>query len=190
MRRNSSPTALGDRSRESWTEAVAPKTLAFHDANSDGGVRSPWTCMARSAKGGEHGPTAAHSPLDFVVQSVHFSWRSILACHTRSFNTKRILSKMSNRTSMEVSPAERDALVLLLEKEQKSAADAAEERLMRMRASVCKRLQALTFEGMIYDWERSSIDLSNDEADLLLDTLGTSAPVPLAGLHRRIADRR
>ena len=142
--------------------------------------------MARSAKGGEHGPTAAHSPLDFVVQSVQFSWRSILACHTRSFNTKRILSKMSNRTSMEVSPAERDALVLLLEKEQKSAADAAEERLM---ASVCKRLQALTFEGMIYDWERSSIDLSNDEADLLLDTLGTSVPVPLAGLHRRIADR-
>ena len=117
MRRNSSPTALGDRSRESWTEAVAPKTLAFHDANSDGGVRSPWTCMARSAKGGEHGPTAAHSPLDFVVQSVRFSWRSILACHTRSFNTKRVLSKMSNQTSMEVSPAERDALVLLLEKE-------------------------------------------------------------------------
>ena len=70
---------------------------------------------------------------------------------------------------MEGSPAERDALVLLLEKEQAPAADAAEERLMRMRASVCKRLQALTFEGMIYDWERSSIDLSNDEADLLLE---------------------
>lgn len=145
--------------------------------------------MARSAKGGEHGPTAAHSPLDFVVQSVHFSWRSIWACHTRSFN-KRILSAMSNRTSMEVSPAERDALVLLLEQEQKQAADGAEERLMRMRASVCKRLQALTFQGMTYDWERLSIVLSNDEADLVLDTLRTSAPGPLAGLHRRIADRR
>jgi len=189
MRRNSSPTALGDHSRESWTEAVAPKTLAFHDANSDG-VRSPWTCMARSAKGDEHGPTAAHSPLDFVVQSVHFSWRSIWACHTRAFNTKRFLSAMSNRTSMEVSPAERDALVLLLEKEQKAAADAAEERVMQMRASVCKRLQALTFERMTYDWERTSIVLSNDEADLVLDTLGTAAPRPLAGLHRRIADRR
>ena len=91
---------------------------------------------------------------------------------------------------MEVSPAERDALVLLLEKEQKAAADAAEERVMQMRASVCKRLQALTFERMTYDWERSSIVLSNDEADLVLDTLGTAAPRPLAGLHRRIADRR
>ena len=91
---------------------------------------------------------------------------------------------------MQVSPAERDALTLLLERDQKPAEDAAERRLMRMRAAVCRRLQALTFEASTYDWERSSIVLSTDEADLVLDTLGPSASGPLAGLQRRTADRR
>jgi len=90
---------------------------------------------------------------------------------------------------MQVTPAERDALTLLLERDQKLAADAAERRLMRMRASVCKRLQALTFEGT-YDWERLSIILSTDEADLVLDTLGPTPSGPLASLQRRTADRR
>ena len=86
---------------------------------------------------------------------------------------------------MHLSPAERDALCLLLEREQKPAADAAERRLMRLRASVCTHLQALTFQASIIDGEYSSIVLSTDETDLVLDTLGPPPSGPLAGLQRR-----
>ena len=200
MRRNSSPTALADSSRDSWTDAVDATALVFRDSDSDGPggawrrLRGPWTnsCMTRSPKGGEHRPTAApaaRTAFDFVTHSVVFSWQALWACHARSWHTERNPT-ISNRISMQVSPAERDALTLLLERDQKPAEDAAERRLMRMRASVCRRLQALTFEASTYDWERSSIILSTDEADLVLDTLGPSASGPLAGLQRRTADRR
>ena len=200
MRRNSSPTALADSSGDSWRDAVGAKALVFRDSDSEGpgrawmGLRGPWTnsCLTRSAKGDEQRPTAAPAvctAFDFVTQSVVFSWQALWACHARSWHTKRIPT-MFNRISMQVSPAERDALTLLLERDQKPAEDAAERRLMRMRAAVCRRLQALTFEASTYDWERSSIVLSTDEADLVLDTLGPSASGPLAGLQRRTADRR
>ena len=102
---------------------------------------------------------------------------------------------MSNRAPMHLSPAERDALTLLLERVYQPAADVdtdfmsrnAERRLMRMRASVCTRLQALTFEASIIDGERSSVLLSTDETDLVLDTLGPPSG-PLAELQRRIAN--
>ena len=94
---------------------------------------------------------------------------------------------------MHLSPAERDALTLLLERVYQPAVDEdtdfmsrnAERRLMRMRASVCTRLQALTFEASIIDGERSSVLLSTDETDLVLDTLGPPPSGPLAGLQRR-----
>ena len=146
--------------------------------------------MSRSAKGGEHRPTAAPAvgaAFDFVTHSVAFSWQALCASHEKSWRTTK---RIPTTSVMQVSPAERDALTLLLERDQKPAEDAAERRLMRMRASVCRRLQALTFEASTYDWERSSIILSTDEADLVLDTLGPSASGPLAGLQRRTADRR
>ena len=200
MRRNSSPTALADSSRDSWTDAVDATALVFRDSDSDGPggawrrLRGPWTnsCMTRSPKGGEHRPTAApaaRTAFDFVTHSVVFSWQALWACHARSWHTERNPT-ISNRISMQVSPAERDALTLLLERDQKPAEDAAERRLMRMRASVCRRLQALTFEASTYDWERSSIVLSTDEADLVLDTLGPPAPGPLASLQRKTVDRK
>jgi|NorSeaMetagenome_1021524.scaffolds.fasta_scaffold38709_3 hypothetical protein len=181
MRRNSSPTALADRSRESWTDAVGAGTLVFCDSDSEG-PRGPWTnsCFARSGKGGGNA-------FDFFVQSVHFSCGAL--SRVMGVTGGKLIPTLSNRTSMQVTPAERDALTLLLERDQKLAADAAERRLMRMRASVCKRLQALTFEGT-YDWERLSIILSTDEADLVLDTLGPTPSGPLASLQRRTADRR
>ena len=105
----------------------------------------------------------------------------------RSFSCRAEESTMPNRAPMHLSPAERDALCLLLEREQKPAADAAERRLMRLRASVCTHLQALTFQASIIDGEYSSIVLSTDETDLVLDTLGPPSG-PLAELQRRTAN--
>ena len=105
----------------------------------------------------------------------------------RSYSCRADEPTMPNRAPMHLSPAERDALCLLLEREQKPAADAAERRLMRLRASVCTHLQALTFQASIIDGEYSSIVLSTDETDLVLDTLGPPSG-PLAELQRRIAN--
>jgi hypothetical protein len=88
---------------------------------------------------------------------------------------------------MHLSPAEREALILLLEREQKPASDAADLRLMRLRASVCTHLQALTFQASVIEGEYSSIVLSTHETDLVLDTLGPPQG-PLADLQRRTAD--
>jgi hypothetical protein len=109
MRRNSSPTALADSSRESWTDAVGAKALVFRDSDSEG-PRGPWTksCFARSGKGGGNA-------FEFIVQSVQFSWRALWACQSRSWHTKRIPTT-PDRTSTE-SPAERDALSLTLERD-------------------------------------------------------------------------
>jgi hypothetical protein len=85
---------------------------------------------------------------------------------------------------MHLSPAEREALILLLEREQKPASDL---RLMRLRASVCTHLQALTFQASVIEGEYSSIVLSTHETDLVLDTLGPPQG-PLADLQRRTAD--
>ena len=127
MRRNSSPTALADSSGESWRDAVSAKALVFRDSDSEGpgkawmSLRGPWTnsCMTRSAKDNEHRPTAAsavRTAFDFVVQSVHFSWQALSACHSRSWHTKRIPT-ISDRTSMQESPAKHDALTLTLERD-------------------------------------------------------------------------
>ena len=86
----------------------------------------------------------------------------------RSYSCRADEPTMPNRAPMHLSPAERDALCLLLEREQKPAADAAERRLMRLRASVCTHLQAITFQASIIDGEYSSIVLSTDETDLVL----------------------
>ena len=203
MRRNSSPTALAHGSREAWADAVNAKALVSRDSDSDGpggawkSLRGPWTnsCMSRSAKGGEHRPTAAPAvgaAFDFVTHSVAFSWQALCASHEKSWRTTK---RIPTTSVMQVSPAERDALTLLLERDQKPAEDAAEWRRnadgrMRMRASVCRRLQALTFEASTCDWEHSSIVLSTDEADLVLDTLGPPAPGPLASLQRKTVDRK
>ena len=88
---------------------------------------------------------------------------------------------------MHLSPAEREALILLLEREQKPASDAADLRLMRLRASVCTHLQALTFQASVIEGEYSSIVLSTHETDLVLDTLGPPQG-PLADLQRRLQE--
>ena len=58
---------------------------------------------------------------------------------------------------------------------------------MRLRASVCTHLQALTFQASVIEGEYSSIVLSTHETDLVLDTLGPPQG-PLADLQRRTAD--
>lgn len=138
MGRNSSPTGLRASSR---SEEVDPKTLVTSDSNSDGtggsqsSPRGPWmkSCISRSAKVVENGPTPAtvvRNAFDFVVRSVHFSWQALSECHARPWHTVSI-PKMSNKTStLETSsdqtstpprpirpPAERDALTRTLERD-------------------------------------------------------------------------
>ena len=138
--RNLSPTGLRASSRASWPEAVDPKTLVKSDSNSGTGgsqssPRGPWTksCISRSARGGENGPTPAtvvSSAFDFVLRSVRFSWQALSECYARPWHTKSIPTVSNQTSTLEISsdqtstpprpirpPAERDALTRTLERD-------------------------------------------------------------------------